>query len=90
MKPTKQFQLHLFLLLTVTFAVVSQQADAQQRRRMMRPFKTDTAMVHDPVMAYENGTYYVFSTGRGLQMMTSDDRSTWNVWPAGVMREVPE
>ena len=90
MKPTKQFQLQLFLLLTVTFAVVSQQADAQQRRRMMRPFKTDTAMVHDPVMAYENGTYYVFSTGRGLQMMTSDDRRTWNVWPAGVMREVPE
>ena len=37
-------------------------------------------MVHDPVMAYEDSTYYVFSTGIGVQMMTSTDLQTWTVY----------
>lgn len=78
------------LLCTVVLCAATEQADAQQRRRPMRPFKTDTAMVHDPVMAYENGTYYFFSTGRRLQYMTTDDLHTFRVWPSGVMPEIPE
>ena len=35
------------------------------------------AFVHDPVMAYEDGTYYLFSTGRNIQLMTSKDCKTW-------------
>ena len=35
-------------------------------RRPMTEFTTDTAMVHDPVMAYEDGVYYMFSTGMGI------------------------
>ncbi len=88
MKTTRQ--LLSFLLCTLVLSAISQTADAQQRRRMMRSFKTDTAMVHDPVMAYENGTYYLFSTGRKLQLMTSEDRKTWRFFPDGVMPEVPE
>ena len=34
---------------------------------------TDKPMVHDPVLAYENGTYYLFATGHGIQQMTSTD-----------------
>ena len=53
------------------------QADAQQRREWPRePFKTDTLMVHDPVMAFEDGTYYIYSTGMGIGMATSTDRKT--------------
>lgn len=33
--------------------------------------------VHDPVMAKESGVYYVFSTGNGLGMMSSNDLRTW-------------
>ena len=29
--------------------------------------------IHDPVMAYEDSTYYIYSTGMGIQQMTSRD-----------------
>ena len=41
-------------------------AQTGQRHRFNREFTTDTAMVHDPVMAYEDGMVYLFSTGRGV------------------------
>ena len=64
------------------------QADAQQRREWPRePFKTDTLMVHDPVMAFEDGTYYIYSTGMGIGMATSTDRKTWTVMPEGVLKD---
>ncbi len=33
--------------------------------------------VHDPVMARENGIYYVFSTGPGITMYSSTDKIHW-------------
>ncbi len=33
--------------------------------------------VHDPVMTKEGGTYYLFSTGRGITVHTSKDMITW-------------
>jgi len=33
--------------------------------------------VHDPVLAKENGVYYLFSTGRGITVYTSPDMVTW-------------
>ena len=43
-----------FFLLIFISCVVSQ---AQQRKRFPREvFKTDTPMLHDPVMAYEDST----------------------------------
>lgn len=33
--------------------------------------------VHDPVMAYEDGRYYIFNTGMGIGMLSSDDLKTW-------------
>lgn len=55
-----------------------------QKHRPQGDFITDTLMVHDPVMAYENGTYHIFSTGMGVQHATSSDLKTWtvNVKPA--------
>ncbi len=34
--------------------------------------------VHDPVMAREDGTYYVFSTGPGITMYSSTDKEHWH------------
>ena len=58
----KRFFSLLVLLTLVAIFVFSQ--DAPQRRRWPRreAFQTDTPMVHDPVMAWENGTYYLYST----------------------------
>ena len=76
-------------LLAVCLSLItfhSANAQPQQRQRMMREFTTDTAMVHDPVMAVEKEVSYLFSTGRGIQLMTSRDRRSWTYKPGGVMR----
>lgn len=39
----------------------------------------DSPFVHDPVLAYENGKYYLYSTGHGISQMTSADRKHWTL-----------
>lgn len=48
-------------------------------------------MVHDPVMAYENGKYYLYCTGHGITQMTSTDRRHWTLSREGVLlnEEIP-
>lgn len=36
-----------------------------------------TIPVHDPVMIKEDGTYYLFCTGRGIAVWSSPDRENW-------------
>lgn len=62
----------------------------QQPRPRRMAFATDTLMVHDPVMAYENGLYYLLSTGHGLQWATSTDRRTWVVQPTPFIEQLPQ
>jgi arabinan endo-1,5-alpha-L-arabinosidase len=38
---------------------------------------TPLPRVHDPVLAKEGNTYYLFSTGRGITLHTSKDRVIW-------------
>ena len=78
-----------FVLLAML--AVSTQLLSQAPLRMPRgeSFRTDTPMAHDPVMAYEDSTYYVFSTGRGIQQMTSRDLKTWNVMHRPLMTVIP-
>ena len=47
-------------------------------------------MVHDPVMAQEGDTYYLYCTGMGIQQMTSKDRLTWTVKVNPVMSVIPK
>jgi arabinan endo-1,5-alpha-L-arabinosidase len=48
---------------------------------------TGDVAVHDPSMVKVNGTYYLLSTGTGLEIRTSTDRTafrrTGSVWPNG-------
>ena len=46
------------------------------------------AFVHDPVAAFEDGTYYLFSTGRNIQLLTSHDMRHWSV-PSEAIQTVP-
>ena len=50
-----------------------------------QPIVVDTPMVHDPVMAYENGKYYLYCTGHGITQMTSSDRKLWTLSREGVL-----
>jgi arabinan endo-1,5-alpha-L-arabinosidase len=38
---------------------------------------TSELRVHDPVMAYADGTYYLFATGRGIAVWKSSDLQQW-------------
>ncbi len=73
-----------------SFALIGLSASAQQpegqnagqgeqvKRRGFRPhFDATNPDVHDPVMAYEDGKYYIFSTGMGISVMSSSDMKTW-------------
>lgn len=51
-------------------------------------FKTEDPLVHDPVMAYENGKYYLFCTGMGVSCLSSSDMKVWTL-EESVFDEVP-
>ena len=81
------------LLTAACLLVVTTDGWAQGERRPRFPreaFQTDTPMVHDPVMAYEDSTYHLFATGMGIQHMTSKDRKTWTVKPEPLMTVIPK
>ena len=71
---------------------VAGQSDSRPRRPHFRRMATqvDTLMAHDPVMAWERGTYYLLSTGNGLQWATSKDRRSWIIQPTPFIEKLPE
>jgi arabinan endo-1,5-alpha-L-arabinosidase len=44
--------------------------------------------VHDPVMIRQDGTYYLFNTGRGISVWASRDMKSWEAQPP-VFQEAP-
>ena len=78
----------IMLVLFVSGAALTVQG--QQHHKGLTPFVTDSPMVHDPVMAYEDSTYYLFATGMGIQQMTSKDRQSWTVLREPVMTVIPQ
>ena len=81
--------LSLFFCLVACHATLTAQTANRRPHLRRMAFQTDTVMVHDPVMAWENGTYYLFSTGHGLQWATSKDRKTWVVQSNPFMEQIP-
>ena len=53
-------------------------------------FAQETPAIHDPVMAYENGTYHLYGTGLGIQHFTSTDREVWTTKREPVMTVIPK
>lgn len=50
------------------------------RQRPKWEFYAANPDVHDPVLAYEDGRYYMFTTGMGVSMLSSDDgMKTWKL-----------
>ena len=79
----------LFIALSSSLFICTTDAQRRFRHRPMA-FVTDTVMAHDPVMAFENGIYYLLSTGNGLQWATSKDRRSWVVQPTPFIEHIPE
>jgi len=69
-----------YLLLVFPLALMLPGGGGQapdQRQGSVQPITGMMARVHDPVMAKEGDTYYLFSTGRGITVHTSKDMKTW-------------
>ena len=76
------------LMLCCVVAVLTVTAQPASKKRV--PFSTDTPMVHDPVMAYEDSTYHLYCTGIGIQHLTSKDCKMWTMAPSPVMTVMPQ
>ena len=77
-------------LLTTLTASAQQHNGNNSNRRWAQTFQTETPMVHDPVMAYEDSTYHIFATGHGIQHITSRDRRMWTVSRQPLMTVIPQ
>ncbi len=80
---------HCCIIGCIILCSLSVSAQDMKKRPPVKPFTTDTVMAHDPVMAYEDGTYYLYATGMGIMRATSKDRKTWTVYPEGVLKDIP-
>ena len=79
------------LLLALCLAAMGTAVMAQPPHRgHRRNMETTTPMVHDPVMAYEDSVYHLFSTGWGIQHATSRDLRSWRVADVPAMTVVPQ
>ena len=79
-----------FLTIIILLAFVLNVTAQQRSRRVRTAFNTDTVMTHDPVMAFEDGKYYLLATGMGISWATSTDRKTWTVEPTPFLSQIPE
>ncbi|MDE6289978.1 MAG: glycosyl hydrolase 53 family protein [Muribaculaceae bacterium] len=50
--------------------------------RRTLPVRSENLPMHDPVMAFDKGRYYIFSTGMGIDAHSSDDMKTWRREPS--------
>lgn len=51
--------------------------------------QAQSIIVHDPVMIRQNNTYYVFCTGMGISVFSSQDMKTWKT-EAAVFAKAPQ
>ena len=72
----------------ISNVALAQEQNGEERK--IREFVTSNPMVHDPVMAREDGVYHIFATGMGIQRMTSKDRKDWQVKAMPVMTVIPK
>ena len=80
---------HKQAILSCATIMLSASVWAQTQGQRQVTFDTTTPFVHDPVMAYENGVYHIYSTGNNIGHMTSTNRHTWHVERDGVIQDIP-
>ena len=86
MKRTLTFVAALVVLASATFA---QNNNRRPRRERPSQLPYEQVNTHDPVMAKEGDTYYLFATGMGVSVMSSKDMKTWK-FEKSVLEKAPE
>lgn len=68
-----------FMLATFLVGMDMQAQDHKRFRERPTDLTTEQMVVHDPVMAYEDGVYYLYTTGYGVGCFSSKDLKNWHV-----------
>ena len=79
----------MFSLLLITYIIGSSSATLPDSVKKDNFISINKVMIHDPVMAEEKGMYYLFSTGQGINVMSSPDMKSWKPEPP-VFTETPK
>lgn len=66
------------LLFALTSAAISQNTPPAGQQRQRPVFNPQEPGVHDPVMAKDGDTWYMFATGNGISQLTSKDLKSWS------------
>lgn len=62
---------------------------ASPPRKPSSVIPTRKVMTHDPVLAKQGNTYYLFATGQGISVMSSKDLKNWK-FEKPVFEEAPQ
>jgi len=78
-------------LLTVSLWAVTGLCMAQsgEQKTKGQVLSLSEVMTHDPVMAKQGNTYYLFATGMGISVMSSTDLTHWKI-EEPVFEEAPQ
>ncbi len=74
---------------SVALAQDSVQTPPRRERPPRQMVDIKDPMVHDPVLIKEGSRYYLFATGNGINVLSSEDLKTWKVEPS-VFSEGPQ
>lgn len=66
---------HLIFSFCLLAAASAAYASSPKKKPSVIP--VDKVMTHDPVMAKQGDTYYLFATGHGISVMSSKDLKNW-------------
>lgn len=73
-------------LLAVTGLCMAQSGEQKTKGQVL---SLSEVMTHDPVMAKQGNTYYLFATGMGISVMSSTDLTHWKI-EEPVFEEAPQ
>lgn len=92
-----RYSYFIFSIVSIVLSACSGNGIMQEDNEEDGPqFTTTSPVVHDPVMAKEDGMCYIYCTGNGITQLTSPDMKSWTVQkpvfdelPAWVTKELP-
>ncbi len=81
---------HFSLIFVLCVACTVLLAQPRQRHQRRSSYLADSVLCHDPVMAVQGDTAYLFSTGMGIQQMRSTDGMQRWSYVSAAIRDVPQ
>ena len=78
---------HIIFSFCLLAAASAAYASSPKKKPSVIP--VDKVMTHDPVMAKQGDTYYLFATGHGISVMSSKDLKNWK-FEKPVFEEAPQ